>query len=201
MPRHGRHRRCGEGGAGPEPGGRRARRRSQRGGAFDHRGRPDDRPVAHDRHPRRSEGAHRPGAGRPHLEPVQPGDPASRAGDDRRRGLHDRRRRADARRRPRLADGQARIGARQPAVRRSRSGGRQNRHGERRRQRRPVLGAARRRRQFRRGGIVRIPPASGRPDGHRRGHRLPVQRGMGRAAVLSGTSPRRCRTSSWCSAA
>ena len=68
-------------------------------------------------------------------------------------------------------------------------------------QRRPVLGPARRWRQLRRGGIVRISPASGRA------RRSPAASSPTRSArpgtccASSATSPRRFPTNSWSSAA
>ena len=124
-----------------------------------------------------------------HVGSVQPRNAAPWAGDDRRCGLDDRHCGPDARRWPWLADGQACAGARQPAFRRPGAGGRKHADGQQGRERRLVLGPVRRRRQLRRGDLVRISPASGRPHDHRRRHRLPIQRGMGRAAVL----PRRHR--------
>ena len=64
--------------------------------------------------------------------------------------LRGRRRRSDARRRPRLPDPPLRLDGRQPRGGRDRHRGRRDPHGQPRRERRPVLGAPRRRRQLRR---------------------------------------------------
>ena len=65
-------------------------------------------------------------------------------------------------------------------------------------ERRPVLGAARRRRQLRRRHPLRVSAPSGRPERVERPRRLSVQRGEVRARRSSRGSPRRCRTSSTC---
>ena len=75
--------------------------------------------------------------------------------------LDHRRRRPHPRRRHRVPDPGARPVLRQPALRRGRAGRRQHRHRQRARAPRPVLGAARRRRQLRRGHRVRVPAAPG----------------------------------------
>ena len=75
---------------------------------------------------------------------------------------------AHARRRVGLAGAQLRPGVRQPGLRRSRHRRRARGHRERDREPRPVLGAARRRRQLRRRDVVRVPAPPRRPDGDRR---------------------------------
>ena len=75
-----------------------------------------------------------------------------------------RRRRADARRRARAPDAPLRAVDRQPARGRPRPRRRRARPRERRRERGPVLGDPRRRRQLRRRHLVPVPPARG---GHR----------------------------------
>ena len=120
------------------------------------------------------------GPGRGHVERVQPGHPRSRIGDDRGRGLHDRGRRADRRWRPRLADGQVRHVHRQPGLRRGRPGRRSGGHRQRDRGPGSVLGDPRRRRQLRRGHVVRVRRPS-RRHRHRRHRGTPARRG-GRGA-------------------
>ncbi|MBV1799860.1 FAD-dependent oxidoreductase [Siccirubricoccus sp. G192] len=117
------------------------------------------------------------------------------------RGLLDGHRGPDARRRARLAHGQACAGPRQPPVGGGRPGRWQGRHGERRGQYRPLLGPARRRRQFRRGGVLRIPPARGGAHGHRGGSSPIPSARPGTCCGTSGMSRRRCPTSSPSSAA
>ena len=65
---------------------------------------------------------------------------------------------ADARRRHRMADPQVRAGARPPSLRRSHHGRRGDRHRERGREPRSLLGASWRRRELRRRYDVRIQP-------------------------------------------
>ena len=84
-----------------------------------------------------------------------------RPGHDGRDRLDDRRRRPDARRRHRLPHARLRAVARQPALGRRRHRGRPVPHGEQGRERRPVLGAARWRRQLRRRDLARVPAAPG----------------------------------------
>ena len=139
-------------------------------------------------------------------------DAGARAGDDRRPRLDHRRRRAHARRRLGLARALVRAGLRQPDRRRARDrGGRVVRASDER-ERRAVLGAARRRRQLRRRHRARVPAAPGRPDRLRRPRRVrPGGRARGRRARSatstrtaaptrpgsgSATSPRRPRSSS-----
>ena len=107
--------------------------------------------------------AHRARPGRAHLGRVQSRDAGFRPRHHRRRRLDHRHRRADPGRRSRLADGQARPELRQPAVGRHRH--RRWRVPDRQRRAAPgaVLGAARRRRQFRGRHLVRIPASSGHP--------------------------------------
>ena len=83
---------------------------------------------------------------------------------------------------------EARPGDRQPGVGRGRAGRRPLRARERHRAPRPVLGAARRRRELRRRHGVRVPAARGRPDG---AVRASVRRaGPGRARAPDGATTR-----------
>ena len=68
----------------------------------------------------------------------------------------------DPRQRQRVARAQARVRVRQPLERAGRHGRRRRRHGVGRREPRPVLGPAGRRRQLRRGHPFRLPAAPGR---------------------------------------
>ena len=133
-----------------------------------------------------------------------------RPGDDRRDHLHHRRRRTDARRRDRLPGPRPRPVVRQPDLRRGRDRGRSAGHRQREGARGPVLGAARRRRQLRRGHRVRVPAAPG--QGHlRRPDVLRAATGPATSCASSASSsttrrsssagsrrsrsPRRCRSS------
>ena len=93
-------------------------------------------------------------------------DARVRPGDDRRDHLDHRGRRAHPRWRHRLPRPRVRPVLRQPGLGRRRDRRRPVRRGQRGRERRPVLGAPRRRRQLRRGDLVRVPAASG--QGHLR---------------------------------
>ncbi len=144
-----------------EPRDRSPRGRSQRPRFRLRRGRPRHRPVADEPRRRRSRPAHRPGPGRRDMGPGGRRDPRARSGDADWHHLHHRRRRPHPGRRPRLPDPQARPDHRQSAGGRGRAGRRSGGDGIRIRARRPVLGAARRRRKLRRGHLVHVPPASG----------------------------------------
>ena len=123
-------------------------------------------------------------AGRRDLGRLRPRDAALRPGGARRRRLDDRHRRPDAARRRRPPAPQARALDRQPALGRHRHRRRPAAAGERDRERGPLLGGARRRQQLRRRHVVRVPGASGRPDGDGRRDLLPAR---GRAgAILAG---------------
>ena len=105
---------------------------------------------------------------------IRPGHPVRDPG-------HHRGRRAHARRRDRPPDPALRAHRRQPAVRRRRARRRLVRHRQRRRAPGPVLGAARRRRELRRGDVVRVPLPRRRHGRrragvlrHRRHHRGPA---------------------------
>ena len=139
----------------------RARRRPQRRRPGRHRRRPDDRPRADEGHQSGPAQADRLGAGRRHLERIQPGRGLPRAGHHRRGRLHHGHRRADPRRRRGLADGQVRPHHRQPAGGGGRHRGRGGRHRERRGKPGPVLGTARRRRQLRGRHLLRVPGPPG----------------------------------------
>ena len=162
---------------------RHPRRRPQRAGLRQRRRRAGDRPVGDEGRPGRSRGPH--GAGRARLHPgrPRPRHPRLRAGGAGRDRLDDRDRRADAGRRPRLPVAQARADDRQPARGRRRARRRQLRDRERRQPSRPLLGAARRRRQLRGGDELPVPAAPGR-RGVRRSGRLRHRRGGGDHAPL-----------------
>ena len=110
------------------------------------------------------------------------------------RGLHDGRRGADPRRRLRLARAAPRARVRQPD--RGRPRHRHGRAGARERRREPgaALGAARWRRQLRRGDCAGVPPSSARADGLRRpGDLRPGRRSnaaAGDARLLPGCARR-----------
>ena len=93
---------------------------------------------------------HRARRGRVHLGRLQPRDLRLRPGDDRRDHRLDRQSAADARRRHRLPDPRLRAVVRQPALGRRRHRRRQVPGRQRERERGPVLGDPRRRRQLRR---------------------------------------------------
>ena len=183
----GRRRRRGCGPARPRPVARDRgpRRRPQRRRTSHGRRRPDDRPVGHARHPRGPAGAAGGRPGRCALARRQPRDTGPRARHHRRRRRHDRRGRADARRRARLADVALRHGARQPGGRHRRHRRRACHPGERHRRAGPLLGDSRRRRELRRGHVVRVRVAPGRADRLRRVDRVPLRRGAVGAARLA----------------
>ena len=112
--------------------------------------------------------------------------------------LHHRHRRADARRRLRLAQPQVRHDHRQPRVRRGRDRGRRGGARQRRRAPRPLLGAARRQRQFRRRHPLRVPAPPGRPRRAERPDRLSDLRRRSRCCNSTANSSRRRRTISPC---
>ena len=156
---------------------------AQRGRPRHLRRRPGDRPVAD---ARRADRPGRPpgqGAGRRAPRRPRPGQPAVRAGGAERPGLQHRHGRADAERRHGLHAAQVRPDLRQPGLGSGRGRGRPPGHRQREREPRPVLGAPRRRRQLRRGHLVRVRPAPGRAADLRRADRLPDGPG-GRGAQL-----------------
>ena len=104
---------------------------------------------------------HRARRGRLHPGRCRPCHARLRPGRAGRHRLDHGRRRPDARRRPRLSHAQVRPDHRQSARGRCGAGRRQLRHGQREQQRRSVLGAARRRRQFRRRHQLPVPGAPG----------------------------------------
>ncbi len=144
----------------------RPRRRPQRPRLRHQRRRHRHRHVRHEGDRRRPARADRPRRWRLQLGRVQRGDVRVRPRDDRRHHRIDRHRRPHARRRHRLPHPRVRPLARQPAVGRRRDGRRTHAEGERARERGPVLGPPRRRRQLRRRHDVRVqaPPR----EGHRR---------------------------------
>ena len=105
----------------------------------------------------------------------RPRDPALRPGHARRRGLRHRGRGPHARRRLRLVAAQVRPVQRQRRRRAGRPGRRPRRHRLRGPERRPVLGAAGRRRQLRHRHRVHVPPAPGGPGGRLLGDLLPAR--------------------------
>ena len=169
--------------------GRRPQRRRQRG----QRRRPRDRPVADARRPRRPVDADGARAGRRDLGRLRPRDAALRARGAGRRRLDDRHRRPDAARRRRPPAPQVRPLDRQPALGRHRHRRRAAPPRERDRERGSLLGGARRRQQLRRRHVVRVPGASGRPDGDGR-RRLLSAGATGRRSCRPGATtwpPRR----------
>ena len=100
-----------------------------------------------------------------------------------------RSRRAHPRRWRRLADAQARPHGRQPPRRRRRDGRRRAAAGVRGRAPRPVLGVARRRRQLRRGHLVRVPPPLRRAHRPGRAHPLGRDRRRGGPPTPSAIGP------------
>ena len=125
------------------------------------------------------------GAGRRAARRARPRGPAVRPGDDGRQRLAHRRRRADARRRDGLAGPAARAGLRQRR-RRSRWSPPTGEVVRASADEHPDLfwGAARRRRQLRRGHRVRVPAAPGRHAGARGRVRVPGSSGAaGRCAA------------------
>ena len=123
----------------------------------------------------------------------RPRDAGARSGHHRRNCEPHWRRRAHPRRWRRLADAQARPDGRQPPRCRCRDGRRRAAAGIRGRAPRPVLGVARRRRQLRRGYLVRVPPPLGRADRPGRAHPLGRHRRQGGPALLPRLRPRRSR--------
>ena len=135
--------------------------------------------------PSRSTGdGDRAGPGGGLARPRRCGDRAARARRAGRRGVQHRCRRADPRWRRRLADPGARADRRQPGLGRAGDRRRAAAHGQRDRPTGPVLGAARRRRQLRRGHLLHLPRPPARAAAVRRQPRLPagpVAAGVGRA--------------------
>ena len=132
---------------------------------------------------------------RRHVGRRRRGHAAARARDARRLHQPHRHRRAHARWRHRLAHQDGRPVVRQPG--RRRGGDRRRAHrsciadGERR----PVLGAARRRRQLRRRHVVRVRAAPGGPDGPSRPVLLRPRPTAPRHCGLRATTSRRCQRS------
>ena len=155
-----------------------------------------DRPPADERRRGRPRGANGSRAGRRHLGRPRRRHAGARACRHRRARLRHRRRRPRARQRQRLAGAHVRSDLREPAVGRGRVGRRQRREGERRRERRPVLGTARRRRQLRRRDRVRVPPAPRRPDPDGRDAGVPARAGARGHARLPRLHRRRLRSRS-----
>ena len=134
-------------------------RGGQRPGPRQLRRRAGDRPVADEGGAGRSGDADRARRAGVHLGRRRPRHPRVRPGGSVRDCLVHRGRRADAGRRHRLPLAQARADDRQPARGRRGSGGRQYSHGEQGSESGPVLGPARRRRQFRGGDELPVPGA------------------------------------------
>ena len=137
------------------PPARRPRGRAQRRRHRDRRGRPRRRPLPAARRAPGSLAPHGPRAGRRDLGRRRSRDRPARARHAGRRRVRDRRRRARAQRRRLGPAARTRHDDRQPRLRRGRAGRRPRRARERGRARRPVLGAARRRRELRRRHVVR----------------------------------------------
>ncbi len=159
------------------PAARGARRRSQHRGQRGLRRRSPDRSFADEGGARRSGQADRPGRAGGHARRARPGDPGLRPRDPGRHQFHHRHRRAHAGRRLRLDQPQARPHGRQPARRRRGDRRRRAAPHERERASRPVLGDPRRRRQFRRRDLVRVPAPPDRARGAVRPDRASLRRG------------------------
>ena len=140
-------------------------------------GRSDDRPVGHARDQHRRREANRARRRRGAARRPRSRSAGARPGHAARHQFHHRRRRTHARRRLRLADAPPWHDHRQSAERHRRDGRRYRARRLGHFGARPVLGPARRRRQLRRGDLVRVPVASGRPRGLRRPGRLSVRAG------------------------
>ena len=134
--------------------------------------------------------------GRSALGRRRPRGAALRPLDTRRRRLRHRRRGADARRRLRLAAAHVRALVRQRDRLRGRDGRRQRPERVRRREHRPVLGAARRRRQLRDRHPLHLQASSGRADRRLRRRLLPRPRTPRRCCAASASSPTRRLTRS-----
>ena len=172
----------------------RARRRAQHRRQCGVRRRPHDRPVADEARQGRSGRAPGRGRARLHARRLRCGRAGPRPRHAARHQFHDRRGRADARRGLWLVEPQVRHDRRQPARRGDGDGRWQSVARQRQRERRPVLGRARWRRQLRHRHELRVPAPSGRAAGAVRADRLPVRRGQGPCSRSSPASPRRCRT-------
>ena len=140
--------------------GRRAQRRRQRR----QRRRPGHRSLEDARRLRRSGGADGPRAGRGNLGRYRPRDAALRPGGAGRRRLQHGNRWIDHPRRVRSSAPQARSEPRQPGLSRDRDRRWPGADGQRNRERRPLLGRARGRQQFRGDHQFRVSTASGRSD-------------------------------------
>ncbi len=177
----------------PRSGDRHTGRRPQRGGHRRLRRRDRHRPLGNARRAGRSRRPQGLGAGWCTVGGRRPRDAGARSGHHRRNREPHRSRRAHPRRWRRLADAQARPHGRQPPRRRRRDGRRQAAAGVRGRAPRPVLGVARRRRQLRRGHLVRIPPPPRRAHRPGRAHPLGRDRRRGGPPLLPRLRPRRSR--------
>ena len=133
--------------------------------------------------------------GRAHLGRARRSHPGARPRRHRRPGLDHRRRRLHPGRRDRLADAQARPRLRQPPLGRGGHRRRPDPDRERDRERGSLLGPARWRRQLRHRHLVRVRPASGRPDRGRRPDLLPGRAGGGDPALLPRVRRRTSPTS------
>ena len=119
------------------------------------------------------------------LGRLRSGGAAVRARRPGRGRLDDGHRRPDAARGRRPPASQARPLDRQSALGRHRHRRRPAPQGERDRERGSLLGRARRRQQLRRRHVLRVPGASGRPDGHGRRGLLPARGREGRVAGVA----------------
>ena len=174
------------------------RRRPQRGGQR-HGGRRD--PPGHgapQRRRGRSRCPPRPRGGRSHAPGRRSRDRAVRARGADRRGVRDWDRRPHPRRRRRLARPALRPHDRQPRLGGCRPGDRGAGHGERDRSPGPALGAARRRRQLRRGDLLHLPGPPAGPRRRSRARSSTSAHGGGRRWRRSRRSPRSCPTTSAC---
>ena len=143
-----------------------------------------------------AEGAHGARAGRLHAGRRRPRDPAARPGRGAGLRLGDRHRRPDGRRRLRLPDAPLRLDLRQPGVDGGRDRRRQGAARVGRRERRAVLGAARRRRQLRHRHLVRVQALPGRARDPGRRRSRGAARTPARCSTSTASSPPRRRASS-----
>ena len=175
---------------------RNTRRWPQLPRAVDLRRRPADRPAPDERcpgRPRRPRGRR---AGRGAARGARCGDPGARPGRPGRHRVAHRAGRSDPGRRDRLDHAEVRLDGGLAAVGRPGDRGRRIREGQRGRERRPVLGAARRGRQLRRRHRLPVPAASARAAGHGRCGVLADGAGESRCCAGTATGSPTARTSS-----